>query len=182
MALNTLTQKLVDNCACPEDKKKEVIYDDKCKGLILEVRPTGVKTFYLRYKGKRGKYKQLKLGRASFLSVAQARELAKNTLANIAMGKDPQEEKRILKQVPTFESFTQDQYLPFIRGYKKSWQTDEQILRLHILPRFGKKHLDEITQEELITFHKRQLESGYAPASANRAIIIINYMFNLAIQ
>lgn len=69
MAVKLLKQNDVNKMECTKAKEKLKVYDERCRGLILEVRPSGTKTFFVKYKGKRDKYKQLKLGRASYLSV-----------------------------------------------------------------------------------------------------------------
>ncbi len=182
MAVENFTQWLVNRAVCEEGKDKARFNDKRCKGLMLEVRPTGTKTYFLRYRDQRGKYKQIKLGRGDDISVSQARELGHKMLGNVAMGRDPQEEKKVARTVPTFQEFAGQKYLPFIKGYKKSWDTDESLLRNHIIPRFGKLHLDEITREDIMGFHQDKLSSGAAPASANRLVVLMRYMFNLAIE
>jgi hypothetical protein len=37
----------------------------------------------------------------------------------------------------TLTEFVQARYLPHVQDYKRSWKTDETILRLHILPPLG---------------------------------------------
>ncbi|MFW5726491.1 MAG: tyrosine-type recombinase/integrase [bacterium] len=182
MAAVNFNQWLVKNAGCEEGKEKTRLYDAKCKGLMLEVRSIGTKTYFLRYCGQRGKYKQVKLGRVSDLTVSQARKLGHKILGDVAMGKDPQEEKKAPREMPTLESFAYESYLPYIKTYKKSWETDESLLRNHILPRFGKMHMDEITREDIMGFHQDKLSSGAAPASANRLVVLMRYMFNLAIE
>jgi integrase len=41
-------------------------------------------------------------------------------------------------------------------------------------------HLDEIKQQSIIAFHHGMRAKGYAPATANRIVIMLRYMFNLA--
>ena len=180
MASEKLTQRLVDQYAVTD--KKVAIYDKTCRGLILDVRPTGTKTFFLRYKAERGKTQQIKLGRASYLKLSKARVMARQILADVAMGKDPQAQKKELEKVPTFEDFAWNSYLPYVQGYKRSWVTDLSFLRTHLVPRFGKLHLDQITRDGIMTLHQEQIANGAAPASANRLVILLRYMFNLAIQ
>lgn len=182
MSVNLLKQNEVNKMECPPGKEKLRVYDEKLKGLILEVRPTGIKNYYLKYKTQRGGYKQIKLGRTSFLSVVQARDIAAKVLTDVAMGKDPQEKKKTLKRVPTFEDFAWNSYLPYVQGYKRSWETDLSLLRTHLVPRFGNLHLDQITRDGIMTLHQEQIAKGAAPASANRLVILLRYMFNLAVQ
>ena len=54
----------------------------------------------------------------------QARKRADELRGQIALGKDPTEERAVLKQVPTLAQFVQARYMPFIKGYKRSWHID----------------------------------------------------------
>jgi integrase len=98
----------------------------------------------------------------------------------VVLGDSPAETKAALKKVPTLSEFATSRYLPYVKGYKRSWDTDDSVLRNHILPEFGSLHLDDITQQSIIAFHHGMRAKGYAPATANRIVIMVRYMFNLA--
>ena len=98
------------------------------------------------------------------------------------MGEDPIEQKRIARAVPTFAEFIDQQYLPFIRSYKKSSGTDISLLRNHLLPRFGTRYMDEISRQDIVKMHSDRRASGAAPGSANRLLILMRYCYNLAIR
>jgi integrase len=48
-----------------------------------------------------------------------------------------------------------------------------------LLPKFSSCHLDDIKQQAVIELHHGMRASGYAPATANRIIILMRYMYNL---
>ena len=100
---------------------------------MLEVRSSGGKTFYQRYRDSRGRERQFKIGSARVLTVRQARIKARSILAEAVLGKDPQKERELLREIPTLAQFVRDSYLPFAKSAKRSWQTDETVLRIHIL-------------------------------------------------
>lgn len=181
MAKITLTSQLVKNTVCPPDKRKVDLFDTDCRGLMLEVRATGRKTYYLRYQNERGQTRQFRLANADDVSLMQAKTLASKYRTQIAMGDDPANTKAMLRQVPTVSSFIHEQYLPFVQTYKRSWKCDEGLLRNHIEPVWGKRHMDEIRKQdivELITTHR----NTHAPGSCNRLLILLRYLFNLAVR
>ena len=182
MGVVHLTQKLVNELVYPVDKIKNDTSDQFCKGLVLEVRRSGGKTYYIRYTNKRGVQRQYRLGNAMVLKLAQARFMAKVALNRVAMGEDPCEEKALLKQIPTFAQFIDEQYLPFIKSYKRSWSTDVSLLKNHLLPRFGKRYLDEITREDIAKIHADRKASGGSAASANRLLIMMRFIYNLILK
>jgi integrase len=176
----TLDSNVVKSAVCPADKSRLDLYDTAISGFILEVRPSGVKTYYLRYRDKHGKQKQYKIGDTKSLTFEQARNAAQTLRARVVLGENLSAEKAALKNVPTFQTFVNERYIPYIKGYKRSWKSDNSVLRNHLLPKFGRLHLDEITTEAIIAFHHAMRSQGYAAATSNRIVIMMRYMFNLA--
>lgn len=176
-----LTPQIVKTTSCPAGKKKFDLFDTECKGLMLETRMSGGKTFSLRYQDERGKTHQLRLADAGDVTLSQARALADKRRNQIAMGEDPVDQKSSLKKVPTLSAFIHDQYLPFVKSYKKSWITDEGLLRNHVEPEWGKRYMDQITKQDVIRLITRHRET-HAPGSCNRVLILLRYVFNLAIR
>jgi integrase len=181
MAKITLTPLLVKESVCPAEKKKIDFFDTDCKGLMLEVRVTGRKTFYLRYQDSRGRIRQLRLADAADVTLTQAKTLANKYRNRIAMGEDPADTKSLRRQVPTISTFIRAQYLPFVKTYKRSWQCDEGLLRNHIEPVWGNRYMDEIRKQDVITLISAHRKT-HAPGSCNRLLIIVRYMFNLALR
>ena len=83
------------------------------------------------------------------MSVTQARAMAQAMLARIALGFDPMEEKRQAKACPTLDEVVTEHYMPHVKQTKKSWGTDDCMLRCHILPVLGKKTLSAITTSDI---------------------------------
>ncbi|MBP3932529.1 MAG: integrase family protein, partial [Pseudomonas sp.] len=124
----------------------------------------------------------MRIGSAEEISLDQARKRADELRGQIALGKDPTEERAVLKQVPTLAQFVQKRYLPFIKGYKRSWNIDESLLRNHLLPVLGNRYLDQIKKDDIVALHQGRRANGGAPASANRLLILMRYIFNLALR
>ena len=181
MAKELFTKTFVGSVSCPADQAKVVFFDKGCRALVLEVRPTGTKVFSLRYVDKRGKQRQHKIGNAQDISLDQARKQADKLRAKITVGEDIDESQKALKQVPTVSDFIHAVYLPFIEGYKKSWKSDRGLLKNHIEPVWGKKYLDQITRSDLIALMAEHRKT-HAPGSCNRLLILLRYMFNVALK
>ena len=179
--VNLNPQVVKDSC-CPNDKRKCDLFDSNCKGLMLEIRATGGKTYYLRYQDTRGRTRHFRLALEQDLTLVQARKLAEKKRNLIALGQDPCEEKEQAKKVPTFAAFIEDQYLPYVKSYKRSWGTDVSLLKNHLLPRFSAKYMDEITRQDIVKMHSERKASGAAAGSANRLLIMMRYIFNLAVR
>jgi integrase len=136
--------------------------------------------YALRYKNKYGKQKQFKLANAADITCDQARKLAKKAKARVAMGEDPAEQKAITRQIPTIAELA-DRYLEYVRTYKKSHDIDERYLRNHVVPKFGKRHLNELGQQEVLDWLDAKVrKDGYAQATVNRWQVILSYMYKMA--
>lgn len=116
------------------------------------------------------------------VTLLQARKLADKKRNLIALGQDPCEVKAQTRLVPTFAAFIEDQYLPYVKSYKRSWDTDVSLLKNHLLPRFSAKYMDEITRQDIVKMHSDRKASGAAAGSANRLLIMMRYIFNLAVR
>ncbi len=177
-----LTNAFVKTATCLDGKGKTEYTDLDCKGLFLEVRKSSGATYYLRYTNDRGRQRQYRIGDSTAISLAQVRQKAQQTKGQIAMGEDPCDEKAAAKQMPTFAQFVEDQYIPFIKSYKRSWETDVSLLNNHLLPRFGKLYMDDIDRQDIVKMHSDRRAAGAAPGSANRLLILTRYIFNLAVR
>ncbi|WP_108257318.1 site-specific integrase [Limnohabitans sp. Hippo4] len=173
-----LTNDFLKQLDRPKNKKKEVFFDITCRGLMFEVRNSGGRTYYLKYRDGRGHTRQQKLADARDITLRQARQLADKKKSQIAMGHDPLEAKRILKQIPTVTTFIHTRYLPYVESYKRSWKCDKGLLKNHIEPIWGDRYLDQITKDDIIELMAKHRET-HAPGSCNRLLILLRYMFSL---
>jgi integrase len=114
------------------------------------------------------------------LSLDRARRKGRQIVAEALLGADPQTKRREMRAVPQLKDFVHERYLPYVRTYKTSWQTDETVLRIHILPKFGALALDEIKTEAIAELINRMRADGYAAGTMNRVIVIMRYLYNLA--
>ena len=175
-----LTQAFVKKTKVPESLNGIDHYDERMPGLLLKVLPSGRKTYYIRYKNPKKINCQRKIGNAEILSLSQARALARRKLAEIAMGEDPFKDAPV-NLSPTLEAFAKNDYIPYVKTYKKSWEMDISRIRNHLLPYFGTMRMKDIEKRDVVQLINDQLPT-YKPGSINRVIILLRYMFNLAIK
>ena len=175
-----LSAEVIKNTVCPKGKLRWDLYDVAIAGFQVEIRPSGKKTYYLRYRDQRGRRKQLKIGNAEILTFSQAKNTAQRLKTCIALGEDPLAQKVLLRKAPKLADFVTHYFIPYIKQYKRGWRTNISMLKSHILPEFGTLFLDEITQIAIIQFHCAMRDKGYATVTCNSAVIMLRYMFNLA--
>ncbi len=179
-----LNQRFADQ-ACPiVGRKKTEWFDVDLKGFYLEVRDTGGKTYRLRVLNEDGKPRVINLGDAACVSFESAKTRAKELRAAAQIGQwhyISQKPKSAATQM-TLARFVEEKYLPYARARKRSIETDISVLNNHLLPSFGEMPISEISKSEIIEFHTRKREAGYAPGTADRMIVLLRFMFNLAIK
>ncbi len=169
---------------CPDGKTRVEWCCADTPGLYIEVRASkpGHGTYYLRYKDATGKTCHQKIGRTDDISLADARKRAKTLKAEIALGADPRGEAKKQKEVPTMNEFFTETYLPHAMPRKRSWKRDEQLFRLRIAGKFGHLRLNQLSRQQVQSFHTGLLDEGLSAASADHHIKLIRRMLNLAIE
>jgi integrase len=170
----------VRNSACPDGARKITFVDSRFPGFLLEVRRSGGKTFYQRYRDSHGRERQFKIGPAHVLTVAEARRKAREVRAEAILGADPQQLRQELRAIPTLRDFIHESYLPHVQNAKRSWKTDETLLRLHILPRLGSKPIDGISSRDVADLLRRLKGAGYSAGTTNRVLVLLRFAYNLA--
>lgn len=180
MPVVRLSERFVRAASCPPERRKIDFFDQRQRGFLLEVRCSGGKTFYQRYRDRRGTEHQYKIGPADVLSLQQARKRGKQVFAEALLGPDPQQERQELRNVPRLSDFIAQRYLPHVKGYKASWATDETVLRIHILPKLGHLRLDQISSGDVSALMNEMRNARYSSGTINRVIVIVKYAYNLA--
>jgi integrase len=196
----SITQALVNKIR--KSAARVEVWDSKLPNFFLQVRESSASAYFIRYSlGPSNAKQTYRLGDAAALPVTQARAMAQAMLARIALGFDPSEDKRQRKGCPTLEVAVSEHYLPHALQTKKSWQTDDSMLRCHILPVLGKKTLAAITTADVEALMLSMRDGGktgpakgrgktrpvtavkgYAPSTCNRAAVLLRYIFNLSID
>ena len=177
-----LTRTFVSRAVCVPGSRKTNFFDASTPGFLLEVRQSGGKTFYQRYRNARGRECQFKIGSADVLSLSQARWKARTLVAQVLLGGDPQRHRQELRAIPTFSEFIRDLYLPFATNAKRSWRTDEAVLRVQVLPIIGRLPMDQITTVIIADLLSRMARKEYASGTMNRVLVLLRFVFNLAIR
>lgn len=170
----------ISKLTCTVGRTHVEYFDTQVRGLYVDVMQSGKKSFRLRYRIA-GKSRVLTIGDASILSCEDARQVSRSWLLKILKGEDP-----LLQQEnaagPTIQEFFQDKYLPYVRSYKRSWTTDESMLRNHIYSLMGEKRMSLVRPPDLALFVEKLREQGYAPGTCNRALVLLRYGFALAVR
>lgn len=157
--------------------KREWIQDNKVSGLGILRLPSGVETWYLRYREPSGKQQHHRIGRTTVVSRTLAREEAHKLLAAVAKGEAPTSQRQELRQGPTvtdLHKLLEEKHYPKLRektraGYKSIWDC-------HIIPKLGTTKVKLVTSGQVM-----KLLEDVGGTQANRTLAVLRKAMNLAI-
>ena len=175
--MGRLTNKIIENL--PVQSKGYILWDSETKGFGIRININGKKTFILKYRigqGRRAKIKKPVIGTFGVIKTEQARHIAKQWLVEASQGIDPCE---LDKDQTTIKDFC-DVYLKHHAEVKKKQSSaieDKRLMRLQILPHFGKMRVQDATRAMIIKHHQ---SLSHTPYMANRFLALFSTMMNLA--
>lgn len=152
------------------------IRDQKLKGFILRVQPSG--DMYYRCEYARGKV--VSLGASTVLTPAQARDKAREILSQAVLGVEP-DGKKTRDQV-TFKEFVEDDYEAWRSANRKSGKDDLRRLKVNFVRKMGSRLLMDITPIIIEKWRTNRINSGTQVATVNRDIIILKASLSKAVE
>lgn len=167
-----------------EDKR---INDTEILGFHARISSVGRVVYYLYYRID-GKQANFRLGAASDITPAQARDLAKEKMGEVAKGNDVQEIKKqvrqenIRKKHLKLSVFLNERYMPFL--LTRNPKTADRTLK-HLLSRFYflmDKELDQITAWEIEKWRSEERKIGKAPATINYTVNSLKGALSRAVE
>lgn len=149
------------------------VWDNKLTGFILRIYPNGNMVYRCEYaRGKR-----ITLGKANVLTPAQARDRAKEILADVVKGHAP-ESKR--KKNYTLKEFIEKEYAPWRRANRKRADEDIDRVKARFGDDFGNELLSNIIPLLVDRWRSKRVMSGIKPVTVNRDIAILKALLNKA--
>jgi integrase len=158
----------------PQSKEID-IWDTKLTGFILRVKPNGKMIYRCEYaRGKR-----ITIGSVGVLTPMQARDRAKEILADAVRGVEPKKKNTTFN---TLKIFIENEYYQWVKTHKK--RGDETIIRIkkHFFNMFGAKQLSEITPILVEKWRSKRLGDGIKPVTLNRDIATIKGALSKAVE
>ena len=124
-----ITDLYIKELKCPPGRSHQEVFDSELRGFYVDVLASGRKSFRVRYRFEK-KLRVVTLGDATLISSDEARKLARELIRKAKQGVDPQE--TIQSGLgPKIKDFFLEKYIPYAKSYKRSWDTDESMIRNH---------------------------------------------------
>jgi integrase len=168
----------------PTDRRQE-IPDTLCTGLYLVVQASGKKGWQVRYRHG-GVHRRMTLGGYPVLSLADARQRARDALAAASEGRDPAEEVRAAKAPKPDDD--RDKIKTLIGQFDKrhlsklkSGRVVRRELDRHVVAEWGERDIHEITKRDVIDLLDGIADSGRV-VTANRVRAYLNKFLNWCVE
>jgi integrase len=190
MPTATLTIKFIDALK-PTPTQRTEYWDTVVRGLALRVSERGVKSWSLMYRVN-GVQRRMTLGDYPALTLAAARQVARQHLGTVARGIDPVVVKRdAARQAATerrgetvaalAKAYVAHVSNPAGQEYKRSWREDARILAVNIVPAWGPLKVKALTRQDVKALVEGIAANG-APVLANRALALVSRVLRYALD
>lgn len=163
------------------------LYDTEIVGFLLRVNPTGLKTYYFTYRNSKEKRTRYKIGRATEITSAQARNIAKKLTGEVADGKDPQIEKTTQReqtkkrQQRLLRVFLDQQYGPWVIANRKTGADTLARIHAHFSDSLDKE-LEQISAWNIEKWRSNRFKAGIKPSTVNRDMACLKAVLQKAVE
>jgi integrase len=172
LAKKPLTDRAIAGVKPAAPGKRRLLWDGLVPGLALRVTDRGSRSFVLvvRYPGTRYPTPR-SLGTVGAITLAEARDTAREWLAQIRMGVDPQAQALERRQ-ETFQAIAEGYLLRKAKDHRSKDQIEAILARL-VYPTFGARPIDAITRNDIVRLLDK-IEDVNGPAMADRTLAHIS--------
>jgi integrase len=160
------------NAMKPGDRLKDTLV----AGLEARRHPTGT-SFLLYYRTRQGVARRPKIGSYPTISIAQARDIARGLLVQVAAGNDPMASREQERQEPTM-ALLWDRCEQEHWHQEQKWAREAKGIWLRVLaPKLAKTKVSALTYTDIQAIHATLSKT---PNAANRALAVASKMLSLA--
>lgn len=145
--MTRISKRSVDAIRPDPGGKRLYLWDGDIKGFGLLVLPSGVKTYFFRYRNQEHQERRATIGKHGTWTPEQARHRADEFRRAVSAGRDPVREKRELRAAPTVAALL-DAYVDGERFKAKAASTqvsDKARIVSHLNPLLGKRQVQGLT-------------------------------------
>jgi len=156
------------------------------KGLILDVRVSGERTWFVRYQpGGRGKrtFRWFKIGDASAIGLGDAAKKAADVVRAVQRDqRDPHAERvKDRREAKTFGDLFEDWHARYAVPKLSRSDTDRFLYAKHIEMSFGRTTMRDLKRIEIGRFRDRIAKEA-TPLTSNSVVVLINRVLNWAVD
>jgi integrase len=174
-----LSKRSVD--AINPDGSDFYVFDTDLAGFGVRVRASGAMSYIVQYRagaGRSAPVRRFTIAKVGKVTPDQARDRAKEILADVVRGDDPARDRTEYRRAPTFEDIAR-LFLSHIEAKRKPLTATSyrQLLAKHVYPEFGGKKAVEVSADDMERLH---LKLAGKPTTANKLRAVVGSMYSWA--
>jgi integrase len=165
------------------------IWDTELSGFVLRVWPSGQASYYLVYRTLGGRKVRYRIGPVTALTVAQARDLAKQYAARVTAGEDLQATKQRARdtmqhaKLQTLGGFLEHKYGPWLRAERPEKRRSVEVLQ-RIQANFASfldRPMAELSPWLIDKWRAEQRKRSKAQSTINRDVTVLRSVLSKAV-
>lgn len=143
-----ITKRIVD--ALEPEEKETFLWDSEIKGFGVRMMPTGVASYIIKYRNSENRQRKMTLGRVGTMTPEQARQMAREKLAEVSKGADPSAERQQVRQAINVSELC-DLYQEETKGKIKdsTYEMNRSRIETHVKPLIGKHTVTSLTTADI---------------------------------
>ncbi len=168
-----LTKRVVDALKTDPAGRDVIHFDDEIRGFGVRVKPSGAKSYILKYRNRFGQQRKFHIARVGDVTPEQARIAAIKLRGRIVAGDDPVTDRNAERNAQTVGQLC-DEYLEAEKGRIKAstLTVDKSRVDRHVKPLLGSRVVSSLTPADMEKF-LRDVMAGKSvksvPENAKRA-------------
>lgn len=155
-----LTIRFIDGLKPEAARGDQTHWDDSLKGFGVRVRASGAMSWVIMYRNRDNRLRKYTIGRVGALTPDEARNEARQKLADAHRGMDPSADKGAQRKAMTVTALC-DQYQEHSKGRVKdsTWNMDQSRIDCHVKPLLGSRKAESLKLADIENL-QRDVASG----------------------
>lgn len=188
-----ITKRIVDAFE-PDPAGEQFLWDTELKGFGVRMMPSGVASYIIKYRNAEARQRKMTIGRVGTLTPEEARQLAREKLAEVFKGADPSAQRHEIRRSITVSDLCDLYLAEAIHHLKAStYSSNRSQIERHLKPLIGNRTVASLTpadvsrmQSDIIagkTARAREGRGGVTTggaAAARRALVILGIVLEFA--
>ena len=173
-----LTKRAVE--AAKPGQRDSILWDTDLKGFGCKVTPKGRRVYFVYYRTRDGQQRRPMIGAHGAITCEQARETARQWLADAAAGGDPSAQRKARREAETVSALC-DRFIDEHCSRRRDTTAKEyrRLIERRIRPLLGRIKVEAVTGADVARLHHSMRDT---PRSANQAVSVFSKMMNLALR
>lgn len=155
------------------------LWDDELSGFGLKVTPAGWKVYLVQYRlgGRKGRTRRVTIGKHGDLTPTTARAEAKRLVGEVALGRDPANDRDKVKADKTLAAVLEQFMTEHVKVKRKASTAREyeRTAKLYVVPHLGSRPISDIGRQDIARLHNGL---GSKPYQTNRTLALLSKFFN----